>query len=251
MYPGTVRDLGNVSLGSEAAKNAIRRSGTVIGNEGIIHNPRFDRERRALKSSTPGEGSFRRAMLDRILYEAPVPSDLTFRNRSKTFNANMTYPNPADGTPGNLSKFVFVDNNKLAAGRATSEITSMIPNLEGEWTINPGSLSGDSYPLWHNILNRKIPNSPQFTITSNPEQSMFFNRMGKFSNLSQALSTATLEDSQKILDMTQRISEPTFQRYGITPPSNLKPGHFPTVTLHKRYKAGGVKRGTKKYITKN
>jgi len=70
--------------------------------------------------------------------------------------------------------------------------------------------------------------------------------LGEFSSLSQKIRNrdqSSWMDSQEIWDMTRRISDPTFQRYGITPPSSMRVGEFPATILHKRYKAGGVRNG--------
>lgn len=253
LYPSKAKDLGDVSIASEQARNALRNHGTVIGTEGKITNPAANMERYRLNTSVAGEGNVRRAVLDRLNGRYPkISSNLKLSSKSGSFDAEMRFPDPATGTPGHLRNFHFVDDSKLSAGRIASDLSSMIPKLEGEWLINPGSLSGDSFGLWHNILNRKIPNTPQFTIATS-SYIPNLNRMGRHSALSKKLGTGSLNnhsfaETQDILDMTQRIAGPTFQRYGVAPPWLPEAGRYPDVTLHKLYKAGGVKTGVGKNV---
>jgi hypothetical protein len=220
-------------------------------NQGIIHGDEGTLMSNAagdLFNTTSGSGQLRKYIKNRITNKKVFDSNqelAKFYSPNRKFYASVTVPNK-DYPIGELRDFNFFDDNPLSAGRTAKHLDNLSTKLPGEWFINPGNLSGDSYPMWLKILEKKY--GSQYKITGTND--LILNDLGKHSSLSklekQLKFAKTAEEKELIkssiekeLDqMHSKFSKnSTLTQEGITNKDPYIKGY--NLTLHKKYKQGG------------
>jgi hypothetical protein len=146
---GSVFDKKNLEL--------LKKYNTIEGLEGRIKG--YAPTVLDLRHTSPGQGNLRDYLRRRYSNADNLdrPSNFEFASTDNNFHAH-TVRFPTEDTPGEFSGYTFgsamVKPDKYAAGKTAKLLIDLAENAPGAWRFNPGSLSGDSFTLWSNILKK-------------------------------------------------------------------------------------------------
>ena len=145
------------SLYDEKNIERLRRTGFIKSGDSQIFSfdgsTTYDPLTGSLYDSKPGSGELRKHF-SRLYGKPSTEEKLYFVNfNNGNFNAKMKLPE--GDKPGRISGFNFFNNSKSDAGRTALALEKLAENIPGKWEFNPGTVSGDSYPMWMNLLNRR------------------------------------------------------------------------------------------------
>ena len=225
----------NLSIFDPKQLEYLKKTGMVQGKEGGI----FNDELVNMIGDANGTGSLRNYLKKRILNSYESSSRPRFYSNDRTFNAEINLPNEYNNNTGSLENFSFFNNNPRNAGKTALELENLAKTLPGKWNFNPGSLSGDSYPMWVKIINRQNPE--QFAVKnigSSP-----FNTSGKFSDLSQGIRNhfhGGIDSEKYIKDIRNNLTKQVSDKWNV----DINPEETfylkPNFILNKKYKYGGL-----------
>jgi hypothetical protein len=232
------------SLFDKKNLDRLQRTNYVRSGDASIHDHSgyslYDPFYGSLYDSKAGSGELRKHFSK--LYGKQNSSNRYYNFRKGNFSSTVKLPKGDEA--GSLSSFTFMDNNKMSAGRTAKFLEDLSENIPGKWEFNPGSISGDSYPMWMNLIKRK-KDLEKFGIDINPN-ARGLNGLGQFSTLSQAMRQGNNADIQKLIP---EHFNPVFDRYGVSSDAknyftdllNNNPGgtYHPDITLIKKKAEGG------------
>jgi hypothetical protein len=220
---------------------AFEKTGLMHGPEGTLLS---EQVQQLYRNSEIGKGNLRNYLINRYLRNKKTNSNsIQFYSPDRSFSSHVELP--SDNNPkGKFSAFAFSNVNPFRAGRTAIELDNLISNIPGKWEFSPGSLSGDSYPLWSKIINNKL--NPQFEVVN--EGLTNLNTLGsntKISKLLQKNIENKYSDSverDEFLKELNEIAEKTANTWNI-PKKSLTPKSsyelIPDLKLSKKYKKGG------------
>ena len=232
------------SLFDKKNLDRLQRTNYVRSGDASIHDHSgyslYDPVYGSLYDSKAGSGELRKHFSK--LYGKQNSSNRYYNFRKGNFSSTVKLPKGDEA--GSLSSFTFMDNNKISAGRTAKFLEDLSENIPGKWEFNPGSISGDSYPMWMNLIKRK-KDLEKFEIDINPN-ARGLNGLGQFSTLSQAMRQGNNADVQRLIP---EHFNPVFDRYGVSSDAknyftnllNNNPGgtYHPDITLIKKKADGG------------
>lgn len=219
----------------------FKKLGVIHGPEGTITSDQF----LSLFNQKPGSGELRTYLRDRFLNNKQFgvgDQEAVFHSPNRSFKSVVNLPHGYSST-GKFSNFYFFNNNPISAGRTTVELDNLISKIPGKWEFDPGSLSGDSYPIWSKIVNNKA--APQFDLVYDGITGI--NSSGRNTKLSKLNSiiksgygNKNIEDDFK--KELEKIAETTSNKWNI-PKESLMPldnvNVRPQLRLFKKFKNGG------------
>jgi len=219
---------------------AFKKSGLIHGEEGTL----VSKEVASLYSNAPaGQGKLRAYLRGYLNNKQADIAETTFHSPNRSFSSHVSLP--SDTNPvGEFKNFGFFSKNPISAGKTAVNLNKLISNIPGKWDFNPGSLSGDSYPIWAKIVNDKA--NPQFELINKGLTGM--NTLGKHTKISKLLETNMkngYNDPVKVdefLKELEKIAGKTADKWNV-PKESLMPddtkGFIPDLSIKKKYKNGG------------
>jgi hypothetical protein len=244
---GSIFDKKNLEL--------LKKYNTIEGLEGRIKG--YVPTVLDLQHTSPGQGKLRDYLRRRYSNADNLdrPSNFEFTSTDNKFHAN-TVRFPTEDTPGEFSGYTFgsamVKPDRVAAGKTAKLLIDLAENAPGAWRFNPGSLSGDSFTLWSNIL-KKRQDLNKFGVDVYGFTEL--NRWGVDSKLAQAFykarNTRDVNDINAVNDIVIDLTNPVLSKYNVPNSSDVIKelneitksgdiGIYPSMSLIKRYMQGGM-----------